>query len=55
MAKGGPRVKGLLRSVEWTGTTYAATKNRRTTVAELEFRKDDERLRRHVIFRETKA
>jgi large subunit ribosomal protein L33 len=55
MAKDGPRIKILLRSVEGTGTTYATTKNRRTTTAKLELRKYDARLRRHVIFRETKA
>lgn len=55
MAKDGPRVKILLRSTEGTGTTYATTKNRRTTTGKVELRKYDRALRRHVVFRETKA
>lgn len=55
MAKDGPRIKILLRSAEGTGTTYATTKNRRTTTNKIELRKYDRALRRHVIFRETKA
>lgn len=55
MAKDGPRIKILLRSTEGTGTTYATTKNRRTTQTKLELKKYDRKLRRHVLFRETRA
>lgn len=55
MAKEGPRIKVLLRSAEGTGSVYATTKNRRNTVAKLELRKYDKKLRKHVLFREVKA
>ncbi len=55
MAKDGPRIKILLRSVEGTGTVYATTKNRRTTQVKLELKKYDRKLRKHVLFREVKA
>ncbi|TVR92979.1 MAG: 50S ribosomal protein L33 [Trueperaceae bacterium] len=55
MAKDGPRITILLRSSAGTGTTYATTKNRRTTTAKLELRKYDPVIRKHVIFKEHKA
>jgi len=55
VAKDGPRIKILLRSSAGTGSTYATTKNRRTTTAKLELRKVDPVVRRHVAFRESKA
>ena len=55
MAKDGPRIKILLRSVEGTGTVYATTKNRRTTQVKLELKKYDRKLLKHVLFREVKA
>ncbi len=55
MAKDGPRIKVLLRSSAGTGTTYATTKNRRTTTAKLELLKYDKVVRRHVLFREEKV
>lgn len=54
MAKDGPRIKIRLESSAGTGTTYTTTKNRRTTTGKLELRKYDRRIRKHVVFRETK-
>lgn len=54
MAKEGPRVKILLRSTAGTGTVYATTKNRRNTTEKLELKKFDPKVRKHVIFKETK-
>ena len=55
MAKDGPRITILLRSSAGTGTSYATTKNRRTTTAKLELRKYDPIVRKHVLFHERKA
>lgn len=54
MAKDGPRIKILLRSTAGTGTVYATTKNRRNTTEKLELRKYDPKVRKHVVFKETK-
>jgi large subunit ribosomal protein L33 len=55
VAKDGPRITILLRSSAGTGTTYATTKNRRTTTAKLELRKYDPAIRQHALFKEHKA
>jgi len=55
VARDGPRITILLRSSAGTGTTYATTKNRRTTTAKLELRKYDPVVRKHVPFKEHKA
>jgi large subunit ribosomal protein L33 len=48
------RVVVTLRSTEGTGTTYTTTKNRANQRERLELRKYDRRLRRVVVFRETR-
>jgi large subunit ribosomal protein L33 len=53
MAKKGPRVIVKLRSTE-SAHIYLTEKNRRNDTGRLELRKFDPKLRKHVIFRETK-
>ena len=55
MAKSkGAREKIKLESSEGTGVFYTTTKNKQTTPDKLELKKYDPKLRRHVIFKETK-
>jgi large subunit ribosomal protein L33 len=53
MAKKGPRVIVRLRSTE-SSHMYLTEKNRRNDTNRLELRKFDPKLRKHVIYRETK-
>jgi ribosomal protein L33 len=53
VAKDGPRIKILLRSSEGTGTRD--DQEPADDDAKLELRKYDRVVRRHVVFRETKA
>lgn len=54
MAKGkGARVNIIMESTE-SGYRYHTTKNKSTHPARLEIRKYDPKLRRHVLFKETK-
>lgn len=48
------RVTVTLRSTEGTGSTYTTTKNRTTQRGRMELRKYDPKLRRVVVFRETR-
>jgi large subunit ribosomal protein L33 len=43
-----------LLSTEGTGTFYVAKRNPRTKPEKMELRKYDRRLRKHVLFKETK-
>ena len=43
-----------LLSTEGTGTFYVAKRNPRTKPEKMELRKYDRRIRRHVLFKETK-
>lgn len=52
--KDAKRVVVTLRSTEGTGSTYTTTKNRANQRARLELRKYDPKLRRVVVFRETR-
>ncbi len=54
MARNDQRIKVRLVSTEGTGTTYWTTKSKRNTPGRLELRKYDKRLRRHVLFRESR-
>ena len=55
MAKSkGAREKIKLESSEGTGVFYTTTKNKTTTPDKLALKKYDPKLRRHVIFKETK-
>ena len=54
MAKNGPRIKILMRS-SLSAYAYATTKNRRNTPQKLKLRKYDPVVRKHVLFKETKA
>jgi large subunit ribosomal protein L33 len=53
MAKKGPRVIVKMRSTE-SAHIYLTEKNRRNDTARLELRKYDPKLRKHVVYRETK-
>jgi large subunit ribosomal protein L33 len=53
MAKKGPRVIVKLRSTE-SSHIYLTEKNRRNDTNRLELRKFDPKLRKHVVYRETK-
>lgn len=52
--KTGARVVIRLESTAGTGTVYMTTKSRRNSPERLELRKYDKRIRRHVIFRESR-
>lgn len=52
--KSDSRVTVRLVSTEGTGTTYWTTKSKRNTPERLELRKYDRRVRRHVLFRESR-
>lgn len=52
--KKGAREKIKLESSEGTGVFYTTTKNRTQTPDKLELKKYDPKLRKHVIFKETK-
>ena len=54
MGKKGKREKVKLESTAGTGHVYTTTKNRTTTPDKLEFKKYDPRVRKHVLYRETK-
>ena len=53
MAKG-KRDKIKLESTAGTGYFYTTTKNRRTATGKLELMKYDPKVRKHVLFMETK-
>ena len=53
MAKGA-REKIKLESSAGTGFFYTTTKNRQNSPSKLELKKYDPRVRKHVIFKETK-
>ena len=48
------REKIKLESTAGTGVFYTTTKNRRTSTGKLELMKYDSKLRKHVLFKETK-
>ena len=48
------REKIKLESSAGTGVFYTTTKNRRTSTGKLELMKYDPRIRKHVMFKETK-
>ena len=48
------RDKIKLESTAGTGYFYTTTKNRRTSTEKLQLKKYDPKVRRHVIFKETK-
>ena len=52
--KDGNRIQVTLRSTEGTGTSYRTSKNRINHRERLELSKYDKRLRRKVLFRETR-
>ena len=54
MGKKGKREKVKLESTAGTRHFYTTTKNRTTTPDKLEFKKYDPRVRKHVLYRETK-
>jgi large subunit ribosomal protein L33 len=54
MAKGNIRQKIVLESTAGTGYRYATTKNKRLHPGRVEFKKYDPKVRKHVIFKETK-
>lgn len=54
MAKKGVREKIKLESTEGTGVFYTTKKNKRNTTGKLEMKKYDPKLRKHVVFKETK-
>ncbi len=53
MAKGN-REKVKLESSAGTGVFYTTTKNKTNTSGKLELKKYDPRVRKHVLFKETK-
>lgn len=53
MARGN-RTHVRLVSTAGTGHTYHTTKNKRTTLDRLEFMKYDPKIRKHVLFKESK-
>ncbi|MCH8029115.1 MAG: 50S ribosomal protein L33 [Candidatus Dadabacteria bacterium] len=53
MAKTGTRVQVKLKSTE-SSHLYYTTKNKRNTTERLELKKYDPKLRKHVIYKETK-
>lgn len=53
MAKG-KREKIKLESTAGTGYFYTTTKNKRTSTGKMEIKKYDPKIRKHVIFKETK-
>jgi large subunit ribosomal protein L33 len=53
MAKSG-RDKIKLESTAGTGHFYTTTKNKRTTPAKMEILKFDPKVRKHVMYKETK-
>ena len=53
MAKGG-REKIKLESSAGTGHFYTTTKNKRTMPEKLEIKKFDPKVRKHVMYKETK-
>jgi large subunit ribosomal protein L33 len=48
------REKIKLESTAGTGYFYTTSKNRRTSTGKLELKKYDPKVRKHVIFKETK-
>ena len=54
MAKKGNTIQIKLESTEGTGTFYVAKKNPRNIPEKMEMRKYDPKLRKHVMFKETK-
>ncbi|MFN3197659.1 MAG: 50S ribosomal protein L33 [Bradymonadia bacterium] len=48
------REKIKLESTAGTGYFYTTTKNKRTATGKLEVKKYDPKIRKHVIFKETK-
>ena len=48
------RVKIKLESTAGTGHFYTTTKNKRTTPDKIEIKKFDPRVRKHVLYKETK-
>lgn len=48
------REKIKLESTAGTGYFYTTSKNRRTSTGKLELKKYDPKVRKHVLFRETK-
>jgi large subunit ribosomal protein L33 len=54
MAKKGKREKIKLESSAGTGHFYTTTKNRQNTPDKLELKKYDPRVRKHVVYKETK-
>ena len=48
------REKIKLESTAGTGYFYTTTKNRRTSTGKLELMKYDPKIRKHVLFKETK-
>ena len=54
MAKKGKREKIKLESTAGTGHFYTTTKNKTTMPQKLELKKFDPKVRKHVIYKETK-
>lgn len=54
MAKKRTSLYVKLLSTEGTGTFYVGRRNPKNTAQKLEVRKYDRRIRKHVLFRETK-
>ena len=49
-----PREKIKLESTAGTGPFYTTTKNKRTQPEKIEIKKFDPKLRKHVLYKETK-
>ena len=54
MAKKGKREKIKLESTAGTGHFYTTTKNKQNTPGKVELKKYDPRVRKHVVYKETK-
>ncbi len=54
MAKKGKREKVKLESSAGTGHFYTTVKNKQNTPGKLELKKYDPRVRKHVVYKETK-
>ncbi len=54
MAKKGKREKIKLESTAGTGHFYTTVKNKQATPKKLELKKYDPRVRKHVVYKETK-
>ena len=54
MAEKGKREKIKLESTAGTGHFYTTTKNKQNTPGKIELKKYDPRVRKHVVYKETK-